>query len=442
MDKRKVVIITFAMIVSLFSGTQMFMVDVEAADIFFNDDWIVSSDESYNNKSILLSADLLVKEGNSLALSGCELEITSQKDEIRTLTVEDGGRLSILGGTLVTSSSDRYGYRIIVNGEIEVHSSTIEGLEGESSKNYFGGIRVSNGEADIKDSSITNAALTGISFHSSSGTLSGSTIKDSGWNGIYCYDSDSVSITDCTIENNRNHGISVSTSNPTIDNCVVSQNKGSGIYIKDGSPVITGCTIEDNDEMGIKSLRSSASVKDTVLELNGQWGLEALEGEPSMEDITFGIGDMANSLGDMYLGWPVNVRILAEDGDPVEGANLWAISKTGDVGGKWKAGVHGDVNISYLREYEIIDGEKVLHSPYSFISFKIIGGENWTWEGERSIDDVSEFEVVLKADKEEGEDDDGSDLRVIIGLPLLLIGVVLVYGLMRLKTNWELKKKE
>ena len=59
MDKRKVVIITFAMIVSLFFSTQMFMGDVEAADFFFNDDWIVSSDESYNNKSILLSADLL-----------------------------------------------------------------------------------------------------------------------------------------------------------------------------------------------------------------------------------------------------------------------------------------------------------------------------------------------------------------------------------------------
>ena len=73
--------------------------------------------------------------------------------------------------------------------------------------------------------------------------------------------------------------------------------------------------------------------------------------------------------------------------------------------------------------------------------FKPIGGENWTWEGENHVDQATEFEVVLKAEKEpEGRPD--MNFRLMIGLPLLLAGLLVVYGLMRLKTKMDLKQKK
>jgi parallel beta-helix repeat protein len=88
--------------------------------------------------------------------------------------------------------------------------------------------------------------------------------------GIYCLDS-SPTITNCTINGNKDTGIHCRISSPTIKNCVISGNHrgiycqestpkiikciisnntsrdfGGGIYCKDSSPKITNCTISTN----------------------------------------------------------------------------------------------------------------------------------------------------------------------------------------------------
>jgi parallel beta-helix repeat protein len=125
------------------------------------------------------------------------------------------------------------GKRIYVSGTLSTNSAT---FQGNGSAGYWNSITLLSG---------------------SSGSILNTTIKDAQC-GIYATQVSSLTVSNCTIENNSSYGISLSSTDPTISNCTI-QSNGTGINSSSSLPTISGCTIQNNINYGINASSISPS---------------------------------------------------------------------------------------------------------------------------------------------------------------------------------------
>ncbi|MEW6605827.1 MAG: right-handed parallel beta-helix repeat-containing protein [bacterium] len=142
----------------------------------------------------------------------------------------------------------------IINGNAS--GSVVTFNSGEGTNSVLSGFTIQNGRATYgggiycSNSSSPTISNCSISGNSASG--------DGG--GIYCNSSSSPTITNCTISGNSasrdGGGIYCNSSSPTITNCSISGNSasggyGGGIFCDSSSPAITNCSISGNSAGGV-----------------------------------------------------------------------------------------------------------------------------------------------------------------------------------------------
>jgi len=90
--------------------------------------------------------------------------------------------------------------------------------------------------------------------------------------GIYCYDTGSVSITNCNINNSATQGIyCYQNTSPDISNCTIQDNLGSGIqsYYNSGNPNVQDCSIINNDDYAIYTYANNVHNFTGTMTING-----------------------------------------------------------------------------------------------------------------------------------------------------------------------------
>jgi parallel beta-helix repeat protein len=110
-----------------------------------------------------------------------------------------------------------------------------------------------------------------------SSVLSGLTIQNPGYYGIYCEQS-SPTISQCVIKN-KTYGIYIDGGSPVISQCVIQRNS-RGIEIDGGSPVISQCVIEKNSYRGVIFSLSSPVISNNMIYDNGFCSIYGDESNP------------------------------------------------------------------------------------------------------------------------------------------------------------------
>jgi parallel beta-helix repeat protein len=177
-----------------------------------------------------------------------------------------------------------------------------------------------------------------VKFYYNSGSkLTGITVKNinSNGKGIYCYNSSSVDITNCQIQNCSQFGINLYSSSPNIINCKIENNKGYGIYCTGASPAIISCAITKNGDGGSYdsaiycTSHSSPMITNCIFIGNesyygaGMYNYSNSNGHPTMTNCTFR-GNIATSGGVINTGsnplTVTNCILWNEDYSEISGA--------------------------------------------------------------------------------------------------------------------------
>lgn len=123
-----------------------------------------------------------------------------------------------------------------------------------------------------------------VDFNNGSGsTLAGLTLRNAAGGGVLCENVNSVTIVNCSIQNNEWHGIWLNASSAGIQNCEIRANTSDetydshGVYCISGSDVnIANCVIADNDGNGISCKDSILWLTNSMIEDNADHGIYEL----------------------------------------------------------------------------------------------------------------------------------------------------------------------
>ena len=94
-----------------------------APTVVWDDDHVVDGIESYRGQVIELSADLAVL--GSLTLENTELIVTGSQHGDRAIKVDDGGKLTIISGSVIRSSDPdiHYTFAVYFGGRLTMNDS-------------------------------------------------------------------------------------------------------------------------------------------------------------------------------------------------------------------------------------------------------------------------------------------------------------------------------
>jgi len=135
------------------------------------------------------------------------------------------------------------------------------------------------GDPDIVAGTIIDGSYVGmfaaVIFNSgSASTLSGFTINESNYSGIYCFSSSSPTISNNIIYNNQSFGIICDQSSPVIVNNVIYNNASDGIYCDNSSAIIANNHIERNGNYGIYCINTGTpQIKNNLIFENDFGGI-------------------------------------------------------------------------------------------------------------------------------------------------------------------------
>jgi len=123
-----------------------------------------------------------------------------------------------------------------------------------------------------------------VDFNDGSGsTLAGFTLVDACSVGVFCEDVDSVSIMNCSIQNNDCDGIYLEGSSVNVTGCEIRANASNeayeycGVYCISGSDLnIVSCIVADNDGNGISCKDSILRLTNSMIEDNADHGIYEL----------------------------------------------------------------------------------------------------------------------------------------------------------------------
>ncbi len=208
-------------------------------------------------------------------------DYTSIKTAIEAPTTVDGDTVLVSGGTYVE--------RINFGGK----AITVQSVNGAASTIIDGN---ANGSVvTFENSEVASSVLDGFTITNGSGNNEEG-VKRGG--GIYCVNSSSPTIANCTIRsNNANNGGGIwCSSSPTITNCTISANTGysggGGIYCYDSSPTITNCDININNGAGIFcDWHSSPTITDCTITGNKRSGIYCNYSSPEINNCTISNND-------------------------------------------------------------------------------------------------------------------------------------------------------
>ncbi len=161
----------------------------------------------------------------------------TQVDGATWINVTETGTLNILLGSDVTTTDTTTPkrYQFLVNGALNIDSSTIEYVWGNTSDlSQPGGIQIydTNNVNITGNSVIRNGATHGIWLQNSDAVITGSYIQDNGGDGIVVVDGSAPQIEGNTVEWNGRYGIRANDSLPAITGGnTIQYNRQDGIFV-------------------------------------------------------------------------------------------------------------------------------------------------------------------------------------------------------------------
>jgi parallel beta-helix repeat protein len=322
-------------------------------------DWIIENDTTVSDENIILDGNLIISANATLTLDRVKLRINSSISDMHSITVEALGNLEIYHSEITNLTGP---YLFIVNGNMTLESSTVS--------NMTNGIDVEYGDVYIGNCTIFSHSLLnqyGLKVNGSP-TLVNNHIH-SNQEGITTTFFGSPILINNTITNN-NYGVKcIAFGFATLIGNNISHNFLGGVLVELGHFEIHNNTISSNGGFGIHSDHASINLTNNSIYGNERWGVVTIGAPLHRENNTFLKDGNVNREGDVLVAWDIVLRMVDQEGEPVENVNVTIRNAQGDV--IWKGGTIGNVRTFVLREYEITNrGDEVVHTPYKIVAFK------------------------------------------------------------------------
>ncbi|MEM4729709.1 MAG: right-handed parallel beta-helix repeat-containing protein, partial [Thermoplasmata archaeon] len=153
-------------------------------------DWTVTDSKSYSGVSItIVNGSLTIKSGGSLSLSGVTLLFDIMEDGVYALKVDSGGALTMKNGCLVSSTNSSAHYKFVIRGSATIDACTVQETWGDN-ESWAGGIQIYSDSVSVTNSTIERGKTGGISIFDCSPVVSDNVIRYNGQDGqspLYCY---------------------------------------------------------------------------------------------------------------------------------------------------------------------------------------------------------------------------------------------------------------
>jgi len=203
-------------------------------EVYVGDDWVVTTEESWNNETFILSGNLIIESGGKLFFDNVTLKMNLFQIDQYEIVVRNGGEFYVRTSNITINHPDiQYqGYRTYygfkVEGELEIRNSEIS-YQGTNVGSERMGIYIQSDFVNITNSRIFYG-YTGIGCENTSPLIIGNNIEFNYGTGIYVRGSNSSPIIlENRIFDNGGIGIDSISSSPVIDRCDIAFNGLDGI---------------------------------------------------------------------------------------------------------------------------------------------------------------------------------------------------------------------
>ncbi|MEW6070187.1 MAG: right-handed parallel beta-helix repeat-containing protein, partial [Candidatus Thermoplasmatota archaeon] len=221
-----------------------------------------------------------------LILINSNLTIVCQIDGQYKIEIQQGGRLDVLNGSLVTGIQyPGKTFRFEVHGNLNIkNQSRIEKIYGDvEAYPYKGGVQLyPTAECLIENSTIRWSETHNIYCDGASPKIINSTISRAGigsyGSGVYCVNATMLSVENSIVNESAQYGVVISSSISVVRNSVIKKNTNGGLYYLNclSLSVVENCSVE-NSATGICVNNSSVTTRNSSIMSNTNYGLYAEE---------------------------------------------------------------------------------------------------------------------------------------------------------------------
>ena len=342
-------------------------------------DWIVISEESYENETKILTGNLTIEKTGNLTFHNVTLIMNCSSPGEFSITVKNGGQFYIydfdksnkttVDASNITSQNPDYNYNFSVEkgAKLTMKNSEIHECGMENS-----GLIIESDDVLIDNNLISNNII-----------------------GIFCNLSNPM-ISNNTIINNNGTGIKCENSNPTIIGNKIINNEKIGIYCRNSNPIIINNKIS-NQTHGIFNFLSSPTIINCTLNNPGNdfslvenSHLTIINTTFNRTKVSFNPESKSQSLKIQHF---LNLEVINQFKTPIVGAN---VRIQDDDNGTYDENFLTDLNGTYnwilLTEYnETIDGKKYFTQHTINVSF-----ENSFTEFKININESKKIKIIIE----------------------------------------------
>jgi len=229
-------------------------------------DWVVDDTTTLTNQDIVVTGDVIVRNGGSLTLTGGSLSLNMTAHGQHGILVENGGQLVLEGVKDVDSVGGAYRYNITLRGSAFIGNSTIRRMDGPTVPNPL-------------------STPQGLVILSSSVHLYITTVRDSRGFAITVQPGSLADVTpvieSCTLRNNGGGiycgGVLIATGDPVIKNCRFFSNTIGDVVALAANPTITGCVFGETIlSPSVAAVVVMALAEPTISDCTFNWAASAI----------------------------------------------------------------------------------------------------------------------------------------------------------------------
>jgi parallel beta-helix repeat protein len=317
-----------------------------------NGDWIIRNETFVSNETILLFGNLDVEDNASLTLSNVTLLINSIISDIHGIFVDGKGEFNVYNSNISNLSGP---YVFTVAGDMIIESSIVS--------NMFFGIDIEYGDVLIANSTIHNNNqynMYGVKINGSPTLLNNQIYSNH--RGVVINFGGAPLLINNTISSNNYGVVCIAYGFATLIGNKILNNTLGGITVELGHFEIHNNEIASNGGFGIESDHASINATNNTIYDNERWGIFSWGAPLLLANNKYDVNGMENGEGDVLLEWDVLINVFDQNNKSIESVDLTIYDDPGDF--VWSGTTIGNVRTLVLREYEIVKGETIVHSPY------------------------------------------------------------------------------
>lgn len=300
-----VVVMTVVLALLLLASTGALGADPPATG-----DWVVDDTTTLTNQDVVVTGDVIVRNGGSLTLTGGSLSLNMTAHGQYGILVESGGHLVLEGVRDVDSVGGAYRYNITLRGSAFIGNSTIRRMDGPTVPNPLStpqGLVIPSSSVRLYETIVRDARGFAITVQPGSladvtPVIESCTIRNNG-GGIYC------------------GGMLIATGDPVIKNCRFFSNTIGDVVALAANPTITGCVFGETIlSPSVAAVVVMALAEPTISDCTFNWAASAIASvyaNPIVRDCTvsncyagltvIGNGPVVERLGISNTVAPVNL---------------------------------------------------------------------------------------------------------------------------------------